>query len=210
MKPRDLIVILSAAGLALVLLILSRSGLLQPKAAPKSQTAPDITVQKFEADAAADSARELSLWGEDSRRLPGSAYLRISVNNRMYEPIPLNGRFSVDIAREGGYHNLVSAEDGVISMIFSSCDNQLCVHQGEVSLDNRDLRALYNQIICLPNEVLLEVLNEQEVMSFYAEQPTQENALPDAFPLLWSLFCLGIMFMLRAAIRLPLVKRRSH
>ena len=209
MKSRDLIVILSAAGLALVLLILSRSGLLSPKAPPKNQTAPDITVLK-QKEGTAEAAKEVSLWGEASKRSPGSAYLRVSVNNRMYEPIPLEEDFSVDIKREGGYHNLVVVESGAVSMMFSTCDNQLCVHQGQASLDNRDLRALYNQIVCLPNEVLLEVLDEGEVMSFYGEQALEDAARPYAAAALWSLSCMAALFVLRYALRLPLIKRRTH
>ena len=209
MKPRDLIVILAAAGLALVLLILSRSGLLAPTAPPKNQTAPDITVLK-QKEGTAEAAKEVSLWTEESKRSPANAYLRVSVNNRMYEPLPLDEDFSVDIKREGGYHNLVIVESGAVSMMFSTCDNQLCMHQGQVSLDNRDLRALYNQIVCLPNEVLLEVLDEHEVMSFYGEQRFEDAARPYSEAGLWSLGCLAALFILRFALRLPLMKRRIH
>ena len=209
MKPRDMIVILSAAGLALALLILSRSGLLSPKAPPKNQRAADITVVKH-TDKNGGREEEVSLWREESGRLPGSAYLRISVNNRMYEPIPLQEDFSVDILREGGYRNEVINTSGTVSMSFSTCDNQLCVHQGGVSVDNRDLRALYNQIVCLPNEVLLEVLDEKEVMSFYGEQPPQELVRPYAVMALLSLGCLGLMLIFRAVIRLSLLRRRPR
>ena len=209
MKPRDLIVILSAAGLALALLILSRSGLLSPKAPPKDQTASDITVLR-QNEGTGEASYEVSLWGEESKRSPASAYLRVSVNNRMYEPLPLDRDFSVDIKRDGGYHNLVIVESGAVSMMFSTCDNQLCVHQGQVSLDNRELRALYNQIVCLPNEVLLEVLDENEVISFYGEQRLEDAARPYAAASLWSLGCLAALFILRFALRLPLMKRRIH
>ena len=101
-------------------------------------------------------------------------------------------------------------ESGVVSMMFSTCDNQLCVHQGQVSLDNRDLRALYNQIACLPNEVLLEVLDEHEVMSLYGEQKFEDAARPYAEAALWSLGCLAALFILRFALRLPLMRRRIH
>lgn len=209
MKPRDLIVILAAAGLALALLILSRSGLLSPTAPPKNQTAPDITVLK-QKEGTAEAAKEVFLWTEESKRSPANAYLRVSVNNRMYEPIPLDENFSVDIKRDEGYDNLVIVDSGAVSMMFSTCDNQLCVHQGQVSLDNRDLRALYNQIVCLPNEVLLEVLDEHEVMSLYGEQKFEDAARPYAEAALWSLGCLAALFILRFALRLPLMKRRIH
>ena len=47
-------------------------------------------------------------------------------------------------------------------MLSSTCKNQQCIHQGVVSLANRDSRALYNQIICLPNQVILELLTPEE------------------------------------------------
>jgi hypothetical protein len=44
----------------------------------------------------------------------------------------------------------------------SSCPNQDCVHQGAVTVDNADARPLLNQIICLPNRVVLEMVNPGE------------------------------------------------
>lgn len=209
MKRRDLAIVLFAAGLCLALLILSRSGLLSAKTAPRGQTAKDITVALQRPGE--ETARQLvNLWSEKSRRLPGSAYLRIQVNNRVYEPLPMDGDFTVDIAREGGFHNIVTVQDGVVGMAFSTCDNQLCVHQSHVSLDNRDLRALFNQIVCLPNEVLLEVLDAGETMAFYGEKPLAAAARPYAVLGLAAGACLLALFALRFLARLPLVKRRKH
>ena len=36
------------------------------------------------------------------------------------------------------------------------------MHQGEVTLENRGVRLLGNQVICLPNQVTLALLNPQE------------------------------------------------
>lgn len=44
----------------------------------------------------------------------------------------------------------------------SSCDNQACVHQGIVTLENMSTRVLQNMIICLPNEVVLSLLTPEE------------------------------------------------
>ena len=61
-----------------------------------------------------------------------------------------------------------------IAMASSTCDNQDCVKQGTVSLDNKDTRVLQNMIICLPNGVTLELLTPEEVeelrQSIAAEQ----------------------------------------
>ena len=40
----------------------------------------------------------------------------------------------------------------------SSCDNQDCVGQGEITLDNYKTRILSTFVICLPNEVTIEMV----------------------------------------------------
>ncbi len=207
MKKRDWIVILTAGALALALLALSRSGLLNRKEAPLNQTAPDIAVSLQREGAEAET---VSLLGDGSRRSAAAAYLSIQVNSRAYEALPLEGDYTVDIARKGGFHNIVSVRDGVVSMGFSTCDNQLCVHQSPVSLENRDLRALFNQIVCLPNEVLLEVLSESEAQVLYGEQPPERVARPLALGALYSAAVLALLFALRFLLRLPLVKRSKY
>ena len=44
----------------------------------------------------------------------------------------------------------------------SNCENQNCIYQGEVTLENRDERMLLNMIICLPHELRLELLSADE------------------------------------------------
>jgi hypothetical protein len=47
-------------------------------------------------------------------------------------------------------------------MASATCNNQDCVHQGQVTLNNRDVRLLGNQVVCLPNKVILELLTPEE------------------------------------------------
>lgn len=49
-----------------------------------------------------------------------------------------------------GHINKVTIKNGVVSMSFSDCHGQDCVHQGEISLSGET-------IICLPNKVVLEI-----------------------------------------------------
>ena len=45
----------------------------------------------------------------------------------------------------------------------ATCNNQLCIGQGEVSLENFRTRFYRNEIICLPNRVTVElVLTDEE------------------------------------------------
>ena len=90
------------------------------------------------------------------------AYLRIQVGDEVWEPIPLADGDSYTITQPDGKENVVNVTATGAVMHFSTCDNQSCVKQGEVTLENRDSRVLANMIICLPNEVILEVLTPEE------------------------------------------------
>ena len=45
----------------------------------------------------------------------------------------------------------------------ADCSNQDCVNQGLVTFDNRSERVLGNMIICLPNQVILQLYTSEEV-----------------------------------------------
>lgn len=45
----------------------------------------------------------------------------------------------------------------------ASCENHDCMGQGIVTLENRDSRILGNMIVCLPNQVLVELFTPGEV-----------------------------------------------
>lgn len=90
------------------------------------------------------------------------AFLVVTVGNAIYEPIPLreSGRYTI---RRGDFVNTIEVTPESICMAESSCDNQDCVEQGVVSLENKNERVLQNMIICLPNEVVLELYTYEEV-----------------------------------------------
>ena len=89
-------------------------------------------------------------------------WLRIQVDDQVMEPVPLvaDGEYVID--QPDGKQNVVHTTATGAVMHFSTCDNQSCVQQGEVTLENRDDRVLMNMIICLPNQVVLEVLTPAE------------------------------------------------
>ena len=124
--------------------------------APSATEAPAADAAATEAPAAETTANE----GLDS--LNAEAYLVVSVAGMMYEPIPLveEGRYSI---RRGDLVNVIEVTPTSIKMHESSCDNQDCVEQGTVSLENYKQRVLQNMIICLPNEVVLELYTTEEL-----------------------------------------------
>jgi hypothetical protein len=124
--------------------------------APSATEAPAADAAATEAPAAETTDTE----GLDS--LNADAYLVVSVAGMMYEPIPLveEGRYSI---RRGDLVNVIEVTPTSIKMHESSCDNQDCVEQGTVSLENYKQRVLQNMIICLPNEVVLELYTTEEL-----------------------------------------------
>ena len=50
--------------------------------------------------------------------------------------------------------NKVTIKDGIVSMSFSNCHGQDCIHQGEISKTGET-------IICLPNKVVLEITGKK-------------------------------------------------
>lgn len=125
-------------------------------AVPETTAAPEAT-EATESTAAPASTEEPAAAKE-----PAQAYLVVSVAGAMYEPIPLyeEGRYTV---KRGDLVNTIEVTPDSIKMHASSCDNQDCVEQGVVSLENRSKRVLQNMIICLPNEVVLELYTPEEI-----------------------------------------------
>ena len=96
---------------------------------------------------------------------PGGACLYTCLLYTSYQPIPLieEGEYSV-IQEETGAENVIHVTTESVDMKSSTCENQDCVKQGVVSLDNRDSRLLGNMIICLPNQVTLELYTTEELI----------------------------------------------
>ncbi len=96
--------------------------------------------------------------GEDAVR----GYLRVQVDSEARPLIPLTEGGTHVIEQEDGSKNVIhTTADGAL-MAFSTCHNQNCVQQGEVTLANRQSRALGSLIVCLPNKVLVELLTPEE------------------------------------------------
>lgn len=97
--------------------------------------------------------------------VPAKAYLKVQIGNLVFEPIALTTERDYTLPQPDGKKNVVRVTPESIVMHSSTCDNQDCVHQGMVSLSNRDKRVLQNMIICLPNQVVLELMDEKEAQA---------------------------------------------
>ena len=82
------------------------------------------------------------------------AQVVVSVDGEVYGTYPLNRDRTITIDREG-YHNIVLIEDGHVEMKESSCSNQICVNQGQIS-------KVSIPIVCLPNRVVIQIVDGEE------------------------------------------------
>lgn len=128
-------------------------------AAPEATAAPEVT-DVPEATATPDLSQV-------------KAFLVVTVGDKTYQPIPLTEEGYYRF-RHGDCINIVHVTPTSIDMHEANCDNQDCVEQGEVTLENKDTRILGNMIICLPNQVTLQLYSRDELMDWLTT--VQEDA----------------------------------
>lgn len=89
-------------------------------------------------------------------------YALVYIQNYVYKKLPLNEDTVLEIDQGSGVVNHVEVKDGAVYMLDSSCPDQQCVHQGEISPENYEERILRNWVICLPNQVTIELVLADE------------------------------------------------
>lgn len=96
---------------------------------------------------------------EESRQTPqAEAFLIISVAGRQSRVEPLDQDRDVEIAQPNGCKNVIHITRNGFHMASSTCENQLCIGQGEVTVDNYTRRILGPYVLCLPNQVELQLV----------------------------------------------------
>lgn len=82
----------------------------------------------------------------------------ITLDGEVIDRVPLSAPRTVTVEQPDGAVNVVEVSDHGAVMLSSTCDNQLCVHMGEVTVDNWEFRPNQAFIICLPNRVSVELV----------------------------------------------------
>ena len=82
----------------------------------------------------------------------------VTLDGEEIDRVPLSAPRTVTIEQPDGSVNVVEVSDHGAVMLSSTCDNQLCVHMGEVTVDNWEFRPNQAFIICLPNRVSVELV----------------------------------------------------
>lgn len=84
--------------------------------------------------------------------------VRIWVDGEIFGDYSLNDPQDITVTQENGCENVVRITENGFYMLRSTCKNQLCIDQGEVTKSNYTKRHQNNHVICLPNRVDVELL----------------------------------------------------
>ena len=83
----------------------------------------------------------------------------LTVGGRQYgDPIPMDRDKIITLRQDDGKINKVHITPEKVYMESSTCENQDCVQQGEVHVDTYMDRILTTYVICLPNNVSIEMV----------------------------------------------------
>ena len=88
-------------------------------------------------------------------------YADIFINDKIYEVVDLSEDTVITVDQGDGKINYIEVKDGTVFMADSTCADHLCVDQGAMSPENYENRPMLNWIICLPNQVTVELRVEQ-------------------------------------------------
>ena len=81
-------------------------------------------------------------------------------------PLPIEGEYTRTIRQtmaDGTEAiNVLHLTPNGVWMEDANCEGHDCIHEGEVTLENREERVLWNMIICLPHQLSLELITREE------------------------------------------------
>lgn len=133
-----------------------------PAATEAPTEAPAVTQVPTEAPATTQApAQEAAMVGPKPPKKTESVrgHVVLTVGGRQYgDPIPMDRDKIITLKQDDGRINKVHITPETVYMEFSTCENQDCVGQGEVHVDSYKDRILGTYIICLPNNVSIEMV----------------------------------------------------
>ena len=124
----------------------------QPTAADET----DVSA-KQQNQAAAGPAGPMMPQAQNASDVKG--HVIITLNGRQYgDPIPMDRDKIITIRQDDEKINKIHITPDSVVMESSTCENQDCVGEGEITLENYKTRILSTYIICLPNGVQIEMV----------------------------------------------------
>lgn len=124
-------------------------------AAPETTEAPEATAEPTDAPQSANMVGPMM--PQQTEKVRG--YVVITVAGRQYgDPIPMDRDKIITIKQDNGAINKIHITPEYVVMESSTCENQDCIGEGEVNVNTYKDRILSTYIICLPNQVTIEMV----------------------------------------------------
>lgn len=134
---------------------------------PEAAQTPEATAEPAatEAPAATDAPQSANMVGpmmpKQTEKVRG--HVVITVAGRQYgDPIPMDRDKIITVKQENGAINRIHITPEYVEMESSTCENQDCIGEGEVNVNTYKDRILSTYIICLPNQVTIEMVPADE------------------------------------------------
>jgi len=162
MPNRNLLVLIIVILLVAVVAVI---GFNMPEAKRVVTSSETLAPETQPSEAPAESSEE--------KQELANAYLLVTVGGVLYEPIALYEEGSYTIRQGEDVENVIHVTPDSVVMESSTCDNQDCVLQGTVTLENMTQRVLSNMIICLPNEITLELHTPETLAEVLLQMETE-------------------------------------
>ena len=141
--------------------------------APEAAQTPEATAEPVateapaatEAPEATDAPQSANMVGpmmpKQTEKVRG--HVVITVAGRQYgDPIPMDRDKIITVKQENGAINRIHITPEYVEMESSTCENQDCIGEGEVNVNTYKDRILSTYIICLPNQVTIEMVPADE------------------------------------------------
>ncbi len=96
--------------------------------------------------------------GQEKKAPEAEAYLYLYLNGRLYGIVPLGEEQDMTVDQGDGVVNVIHLLPNGFYMASSTCENQLCVKEGTVTVDNYQNRILGASVLCLPHGLDLELI----------------------------------------------------
>lgn len=81
--------------------------------------------------------------------------VRITIDGEEYKTLSLQEDTTIVVEGENGESNTLTIKDGKVDMIDANCPDKLCVKE-------REIEYKHETITCLPNRVVLEIVDGEE------------------------------------------------
>lgn len=130
-------------------------------AEPAATEAPAATEDPEATDAPQSANMVGPMMPKQTEKVRG--HVVITVAGRQYgDPIPMDRDKIITVKQENGAINRIHITPEYVEMESSTCENQDCIGEGEVNVNTYKDRILSTYIICLPNQVTIEMVPADE------------------------------------------------